>query len=140
MCLNFFWRSRIQSIVQLFYSYPTKKISYFYYCGEYDCRVAINAKIQFDWQDFLLCECRLELLFILSGLIRLSAIKNVKKEVKKNEEKKFEEVVDGEDRIIDLPNGRFIGTNDWDLSDEEIIAMADDSVCYCPICNKNNNH
>ncbi|MCA6072648.1 MAG: hypothetical protein LE178_03825 [Endomicrobium sp.] len=36
----------------------------------YDCRVAINAKIQSDWHDFLLREYRLELLFSLLGLIR----------------------------------------------------------------------
>ncbi|MCA6073069.1 MAG: hypothetical protein LE178_06055 [Endomicrobium sp.] len=54
--------------------------------------------------------------------------------------KEFEKGIDGEDRIIDLPNGRFIATNDWDLSDEEIIAMCDDLACYCPICNKNNNY
>ncbi|MCA6069646.1 MAG: hypothetical protein LE180_00745 [Endomicrobium sp.] len=88
-------------------------------------RVRRNQKIKKAWLD-------------------LSAIKNVKKEVKKMQKKKFEEVVDGEDRIIDLPNGRFIATNDWNLSDEELIAMyyemSDDLVCYCPICNKNNNH
>ena len=41
-----------------------------------------------------------------------------------------------EDRIIDLPNNKFIITNDWDLSNEELIAMMYDLSCDCPLCKK----